>query len=298
MQNNSYFAGSGSGPTRFEIEIEALDTREAFRPARTSTKPLVHGLQTALVVGPSGTEIYTDQFGRVKVQFHWDRQGKNDENSSCWIRVGQTWAGQNWGAVQIPRVRQEVIVAFLDGDPDRPMIIGSVYNGSNMPPYDLPENATRSGVKSRSSKGGTSDNFNEIRFEDKAGEEQLYIHAEKDHEVVITVTVGGDQSSTITGSALIKAKSITLTTGAASITLNEAGAVEINGVTITIKSDVSTAINSLETAISGGMTIIAGDVTSITSAATVIAGASTDITGEINIDGTGLITGLVVIPPG
>lgn len=275
MRNNSYFAGSGSGPTRFEIEIEALDTCEAFRPTRTARKPLVHGLQTALVVGPAGAEIYTDQYGRVKVQFHWDRQGKNDEHSSCWIRVGQGWAGRNWGAVQIPRVRQEVIVAFLDGDPDRPMIIGSVYNGSNMPPYGLPENATRSGVKSRSSMGGTSDNFNEIRFEDKRGEEQLYIHAEKDHEVVVnhemTVTVGGNQGSTIAGSAVIKARTITLetTTGAASITLNEAGAVEIKGVTVTINS-----------------------------AATVIAGASTDITGEINIEGTGMITGLVVIPAG
>jgi len=115
------------------------------------------------------------------VQFHWDRYGQADENSSCWVRVAQIWAGGKWGGIHTPRIGQEVIVEFLEGDPDRPIITGRVYNGDRMPPYDLPANATQSGIKSRSSKGGGADNFNEIRFEDKKGEEELYLHAEKNH---------------------------------------------------------------------------------------------------------------------
>ena len=135
---------------------------------------MIHGAQTAMVVGPAGEEIYTDKYGRVKVQFHWDRYGKQDEQSSCWVRVAQLWAGKNWGMIHIPRVGQEVIVSFLEGDPDRPIITGRVYNGDAMPPYGLPDNATQSGIKSRSSKGGAEANFNEIRFEDLKGSEQLY----------------------------------------------------------------------------------------------------------------------------
>jgi type VI secretion system secreted protein VgrG len=257
MRDNSYFGGGSGGdsPTQFRISIEALDAREPYRPTRNTPKPLVHGLQTALVVGPKGTEIYTDEFGRVKVQFHWDRQGKLDENSSCWMRVGQSWAGRNWGSVQIPRVGQEVIVAFLDGDPDRPVIIGSVYNGSNKQPYPLPANKTQSGVKSRSSMDGTSSNFNEIRFEDKKGSEQLYMQAEKDLEVNVkndsrttvagnmTVTVSKDQTVDVTGAQITKVgrnvvinagESLTLSTGLASITLSMSGAIEISGGPITI----------------------------------------------------------------
>ena len=134
-------------------------------------------------MGQSGEEIYTDKFGRVKVQFHWDRHGKNDETSSCRVRVAQVWAGQEWGAIHIPRIGQEVIVSFLEGDPDRPIITGRVYNGENKPPYKLPDNATQSGIKSRSSAKGDDKTFNEIRFEDKKGSEELVIHAEKDFKV-------------------------------------------------------------------------------------------------------------------
>ena len=154
-----------------------------FRPARITPKPFVQGPQTALVVGKSGEEIWVDKYGRVKVQFYWDRQGKKDENSSCWIRVSQPWAGKNWGAMWIPRIGQEVIVDFLEGDPDRPLITGRVYNAEETVPYTLPDHQTVSTFKSRSSKGGGSANYNEIRFEDKKDSEQIFINAEKDMDL-------------------------------------------------------------------------------------------------------------------
>jgi type VI secretion system secreted protein VgrG len=151
-----------------------------FRPLRDTPRPTVKGPQTAVVAGPSGEEIYTDKYGRVKVQFFWDRLGKKNENSSCWIRVSQSWAGKNWGAVFLPRIGQEVIVDFLEGDPDQPLITGRVYNAEQMPPYTLPDKQTRSTFQSRSSKGGGPSNYNEIRFEDLKGSEQIFINAEKD----------------------------------------------------------------------------------------------------------------------
>jgi type VI secretion system secreted protein VgrG len=161
----------------------------------------VHGTQTALVVVASGEEIWSDSYGRVKVQFYWDRKGKKDETSSCWVRVATPWAGKGWGAVHLPRKGQEVVVDFLEGDPDRPIIIGSVYNAEQMPPYTLPANVTQSGVKSRSSKDGGTANFNEIRMEDKKDSELLYIHAEKDKSVVVendrTESVGANETITI-----------------------------------------------------------------------------------------------------
>ena len=165
----------------YEASVWAVDSEQPFRAARITPKPAVQGPQTAIVVGPKGEEIHTDKFGRVKVQFPWDRQGKADENSSCWVRVAQSMAGKKWGAIYIPRVGQEVIVDFLEGDPDRPIITGRVYNNDAMPPYDLPANKTMSTLKSNSSKGGQG--FNEIRYEDKKGEEQIFIHAEKDQDV-------------------------------------------------------------------------------------------------------------------
>lgn len=152
-----------------------------FRPNRTTPTPTVQGTQTAVVVGPSGEEIFTDKYGRVKVQFHWDREGHQDEGSSCWVRVAQTWAGNKWGTMFIPRIGMEVLVDFLEGDPDRPIIVGCVYNPENMPPYTLPDEKTKSTIKSNSSKGGSG--FNEIRFEDKKGSEQIFIHAEKDKDI-------------------------------------------------------------------------------------------------------------------
>jgi type VI secretion system secreted protein VgrG len=148
-----------------------------FRPERKTPKPVMRGAQTATVVGPAGEEIFTDKYGRVKVQFHWDRDGKYDAASSCWIRVAQSWAGRKWGSMFIPRIGMEVVVSFLEGDPDQPIITGCVYNPETMPPYALPEEKTKSGIKTDSTIGGGG--FNELRFEDKKGEEQIFIHAER-----------------------------------------------------------------------------------------------------------------------
>ncbi len=167
-----------------------------FRPPRTTPVPVVHGVQTAEVVGPAGEEIYTDEYGRVKVHFHWDRLGRRDDNDSCWIRVSQTWAGQGWGAMHIPRIGQEVIVEFVEGNPDRPIITGRVYHARNVTPYVLPEHKTISTVKSDSTIGGGG--FNELRFEDKKGAEEVYTHAQKDQneevENDMTTWVGRDQT--------------------------------------------------------------------------------------------------------
>ncbi len=165
----------------FLCDFAAIPANSVFRPARTTRKPHIHGPQTAIVVGKAGEEILTDEFGRIKVQFHWDRYSPANENSPCWVRVSQLWAGKNWGAVFLPRIGQEVIVEFLEGNPDRPIVTGAVYNGESKPPYPLPDNATLSTIKSNSSKGGQG--FNEIRFEDKKGSEQVFLHAEKDQDI-------------------------------------------------------------------------------------------------------------------
>jgi type VI secretion system secreted protein VgrG len=154
-----------------------------YRPVRKTQKPIVQGSQTAVVVGPAGEEIFTDKYGRVKVQFHWDRYGQANTDSSCWIRVGQAWAGNRWGMMFIPRIGQEVIVDFIEGDPDQPIITGAVYNSATMPPYTLPDEKTKTTIKSDSSKGGGG--FNEIRFEDKKGSEQVFVHGEKNLDVRI-----------------------------------------------------------------------------------------------------------------
>ena len=216
--SNQYASGGGPGPT-LRVTLEAIDAETEFRPARTARRPIIQGNQSATVVGPAGEEIYTDQYGRVKVQFPWDRYGHKDENSSCWMRVAQLWAGKNWGAIHIPRVGQEVLVSFLEGDPARPIITGRVYNGAAMPPYALPANMTQSGIISRSTKSGAAENFNEIRFEDKKGGELVNVQAEKDFTSLVkndettevkhdrtdkvghdeTVTIQNDQSTTING---------------------------------------------------------------------------------------------------
>jgi type VI secretion system secreted protein VgrG len=193
--------GGSAGGSKYQNQFSCMPAKVVYRPPRATAKPIVHGLQTAVVVGPSGEEIYVDKYGRVKVQFFWDRLGKKDENSSCWVRVAEQWAGKNWGFVAHPRIGQEVVVEFLEGDPDRPLITGRVYNAEQMPPYDLPAEMTQSGIKSRSSKSGSADNYNEIRFEDKKGSELITIHAEKDQSIEVehdeSHWVGHDRSKTI-----------------------------------------------------------------------------------------------------
>jgi type VI secretion system secreted protein VgrG len=174
---------SGGGEFEYQNTFTCIPIALPFRPQRTFEKPTVYGSQTAVVVGPAGEDIFTDQYGRVKVQFHWDRQGKHDADSSCWIRVGQSWAGKNWGGIFIPRTAMEVIVDFIEGDPDQPIITGCVYNADMMPPYKLPDEKTKSTIKSMSTPGG--DGFNEIRFEDKKNEEQIFINGERNLDIRI-----------------------------------------------------------------------------------------------------------------
>jgi type VI secretion system secreted protein VgrG len=158
---------SGEG-SYFDNEFVCIPADVPYRPARIARKPRVEGAQTAIVVGTAGEEIYTDEHARVKVSFPWDRAGEANEKSSCWIHVSNAWAGASWGAMSLPRIGQEVIVDFLEGDPDRPIITGRVYHGTHRSPYPLPQEKTKSTLKSNSSKGGNG--FNEIHFEDKKGE--------------------------------------------------------------------------------------------------------------------------------
>jgi type VI secretion system secreted protein VgrG len=183
-----------------------IPAKAQLRPERLTPKPRVEGPQTAVVVGESGEEIYTDKHGRIKVQFFWDRQGKQDQESSCWVRVSQGWSGKGWGAMFIPRIGMEVIVDFLEGDPDQPLVTGAVYNAQQTPPYPLPAERSKSTIKTNSYKG---DGFNELRFEDKSGSEEIFVHAQKDQNEVIlhdhttdvgndqTLKVGHDQSETV-----------------------------------------------------------------------------------------------------
>ncbi len=171
--------------------FSAIPSYVTMRPQRITPRPFVYGVHTAIVTGPKGEEVYPDEHGRVKVQFHWDRLGKKDEQSSCWIRVSQLWAGAGWGAMFIPRIGQEVIVDFLEGDPDQPIITGRVYHGTNRTPYLLPEEKTKSTIKSDSSKGGGGSN--ELRFEDKKGSEEVLLHGQKDW----TIAVENDKNQTI-----------------------------------------------------------------------------------------------------
>ena len=195
-EEGGIYSGAGSlSESSYSNTFTAMPSAVVFRPPRVAVKPLIHGTQTAVVVGPSGEEIYTDKYGRVKVQFFWDRLGKLDQSSSCWIRVAQAVAGKSWGGLWTPRLGQEVVVSFLEGDPDRPLITGSVYNAVQMPPYPMPDQQTKSTLKSYSSKGGGG--FNEIRFEDKKGSEQIFVHGEKnvDARVKNSVfeTIGGER---------------------------------------------------------------------------------------------------------
>jgi type VI secretion system secreted protein VgrG len=198
LRNNTYETGVADEEATFLCTMSLLQSSQQFRPTRSTPRPTMGGPQTAVVTGPAGEEIHCDKHGRVKVQFHWDRYGKRDENSSCWMRVSQPWAGKDWGTVAIPRIGQEVIVDFLEGDPDQPLIIGRVYNGDNMPPYVLPGAAVISGIKTKTHKGA---GYNEISCDDTKGKEKITIHAQYDMGTVVkhdqTWTVHNNRSATV-----------------------------------------------------------------------------------------------------
>ncbi len=239
------YRSSAGSELSYANTFTCLPAALPFRPRRDTPRPVVHGTQTAVVVGPAGDEIFCDKYGRVKVQFHWDRQGKGDANSSCWVRVGTPWAGRQWGAIHIPRVGQEVLLAFQEGDPDRPIIVGSVYNADQMPPYALPDNKTQSGLKSRGTLHGTPENFNELRFEDKRGSEEVYFHAEKDCNRVVenndTLKVGSPGPSCTDGSqttSIYKDRTETIETGNESLEVkmgNRAVVIDMGNDSLTIK---------------------------------------------------------------
>jgi len=188
ITNVQHEAKIGTGATRagretYTNEFLSIPHSVPFRPLRMTPQPIVRGPESGVVVGPKGEEICVDEYGRVKVQFHWDRQGKRDENSSGWIRVAQPWAGTQWGTLFIPRIGDEVLIEFVHGDLSRPYVIGSLYNGENRPPYALPAARTITTIKSSSSKG--SGGSNELRFEDKKDLEEIYFHAQKNWRTVI-----------------------------------------------------------------------------------------------------------------
>ena len=288
---------------KYENSFTCIPLALPFRPERVTPIPRVQGAQTALVVGPAGDEIFTDKYGRIKVQFPWDREGKKDGDTSCWLRVATPWAGKQWGMIHIPRVGQEVLVDFVDGDVDHPVVVGSLYNADQMPPYTLPANKTQSGVKTRSSLGGGSSNCNEIRFEDKMGSEQLLIHAEKDQTVEVehdesdwvgndrttkidhneTVTIANDRSVTITtgnDSLVIKAgnsstsiklgksetealQSIELKVGQSSVKLDQSG-VTIKGLNIQVQGQVMVDVKGMMTQVNADtMLVLKGALTTI-----------------------------------
>ncbi len=249
-------SGTVSKRIRYSNSFRMIPREVPFRPPRLTRKPTVQGCQTAVVTGPSGQEVHTDKYGRVKVQFHWDREGKHDEKSSCWIRVGQVWAGQGWGAMFIPRIGQEVIVDFLEGDPDRPIIVGCVYHAQNPAPLDLPSEKTRSTIKSNSTLGGGG--FNEIQLEDKKGAERVYVHGQKDllvqvknditstADANVTTRAGKNQSETIGKKLSITAgEEVVLTCGAASFTLKKDGTITLSGATIQITGSGEVSVQGM-----------------------------------------------------
>ncbi|AHL33666.1 type IV secretion protein Rhs [Pseudomonas brassicacearum] len=285
----------------YRNRFEAIPKATAYRPARTTPKPRMH-TQTALVVGKAGEEIWTDEYGRIKLQFPWDRTGKNDETSSCWVRVVLPWSGKGFGMQFVPRIGQEVIVTFIDGDPDRPLVTGCVYNGDNALPYALPANQTQSGIKTNSSKGGGG--FNELRFEDKKDAEEVFLQAQKDFNINVlndtTATVGHDETLTVQNARtrtvkegdetiiLEKGKrSVTLQTGSDSLDVKDTR-------TVTVGSDQNhstggnfahkvtgnydlTVDGNLTIKVSGTLTLQSGGSFAIKSGADLAAQASTSI---------------------
>lgn len=290
--NQAYLITSVShtaGQEGYVNHFEAIPTTATYRPPLNTAAPVIAGAQTAVVVGPSGNEIYTDQYGRIKVQFHWDRVGTSDENSSCWIRVAQGWAGQGWGTIFLPRVGMEVVVTFLEGNPDAPLVTGCVYNAQQTVPYALPANQTRTTLRTSSSKGGSGNN--EIRFEDNAGSEELFIQAQKDMNLTVlnncTWTITQAHSRTVSqGSDTVTVsqgdRSVTVSQGAESLTVtqgNRTVSVAQGNETHSVGGTRSLSVTGDETHDnSGAFTHTAGN------------GYTLNVTGNLSIQASGSIT--------
>jgi type VI secretion system secreted protein VgrG len=266
-------ASGQSDGARYENAFECIPVAQAFRPPRMTPAPKIHGPQTATVTGSSGEEIHTDKHGRIKVRFHWDEHHPLDDTASCWVRVAQMWAGPSWGTWFLPRVGMEVVVEFLDGNPDRPLVTGCVYNSKNPPPYPLPDEKTKSTIKSNSSKGG--DGFNEFRFEDAKGSEEVFLHAQKDlNEKILndmSTSVGHDQTLGVDNDRTKTVK------GYETITVNKDRITTIDGTeSIHIKG-------SLDMKVDGGANKgKAGDPKAL--------GVGVNVTGEYNIKASSKFT--------
>lgn len=281
---------SGDPDSSYTNQFQCVPIGVPYRPPARARKPVIQGSQTAVVTGPSGEEIYTDEHGRVKIQFHWDRLGEKDENSSCWVRVSHPWAGKGWGALAIPRIGQEVIVDFLDGDPDRPIITGRVYNQNLTPPFSPEDGGVVSGMKSQTHKGS---GYNEISMDDTAGEEKLAIHAQYDMSTTVlhddtqtvendrTITVNGAHTETIKKDTTIEvtagkqsntvAKEIEVTSEGSSITVEAATQIELKcgASTLLMKSDGSIKLEGVSIAIEGAAKVAVHGATVSSAADTV-----------------------------
>lgn len=256
---NNYLQGPGEHAF-YQNRFTCIRNHVPFRSSYTVSRPIVYGPQTAIITGPEGEEIFTDELGRVKAQFHWDRYGQYSDQSSCWLRVATPSAGGGHGFTRLPRVGEEVLVEFLDGNPDRPVITGSLYNGQNPPPWGLPGNSTVSGFMSRSTKGGTADNASYLLFEDKLGNEKVHLHSERQ----LNITVEADEQHQVDGSeyedirqdktvqlkegsytlnvaqgkvAIIAAEEITLNSGASTITMTKDGNITVDAKSFTVNAD-------------------------------------------------------------
>jgi type VI secretion system secreted protein VgrG len=292
----------------YSNHFEAIPSTVPFRPRKLTAKPRIFGAQTAIVVGKAGEEIWTDSYGRVKVQFHWDQKGVSDENSSTWIRVAQGWAGKAWGTLFTPRMGMEVVVSFIDGDPDRPLVTGSVYNATQTVPYTLPTDQTKSTIKTMSSKTGTAGN--ELRFEDKKDSEELYMHAQKD----MTTLVEHDRTTTVTNNdtlTVTQARAVTVSEGDESLTVTKGKrtvTVTAGDETHTVGGKRTTKVtgDELQTSegrfthnvtgnyvlkIDGNLTIEAGGTVSIKSGTTFSNEAGTALTNKAGSDLTNEATG-------
>lgn len=272
--DNSYFAGS-EGQSEYGNNLIGIPANIHFRPLRTLSKPVMKGPQSAIVTGKSDDEIHIDNYGRIKVKFKWDYKGKENENSSCYLHVVQSWAGDQWGTSFIPRIGQEVIVNFLDGDPDRPIVTGTVYNGDNKPPYT---SKTQSGIKTQSTKGGGKQNYNELRFEDLKGSEEIFIQAEKDFKRLVknnedtliknnhtrTIEKGDETIKVAKGSRILSVKdkistdaSDILITGKSSIEFKVGGSsIKMTSSGIVIKATKVDVKGSAMVVVKGGITKI------------------------------------------
>ncbi|HBG06224.1 MAG: hypothetical protein A2075_00750 [Geobacteraceae bacterium GWC2_58_44] len=282
-QPNVYGEHSGiGGDYSYSNHFIAIPASTVYRTRTTVPKPFVRGLQSAVVTGPEGQEIHTDEYGRIKVLFHWDREGRKNDQSSCWLRTSQPWSGNGWGFVSIPRIGDEVLVDFINGDPDWPIVVGNVNNAASPALYRLPANKTRSGIKTRSTPGGGPDNFNELRFEDRKGSEEIYLQGEKDWNVLIKndkgQTVGNDETLNV-GNNRTKTVGADQTVTIGSNHTESIGANKTN--TIGANKTETVSINSMET-IGGAKELSIGGVYQITVGGVMnetVAGAKTEEVG-------------------